>query len=112
MTACPKFTYIRSPALLAAVRTLDCQHCGRHGPSDPAHSNQGAHGKGKAIKASDVFVAALCRVCHQMVDQGSTLSQDERIEVWSSAWRRTVRELVRRGMWPTRIPIPDIRVFA
>jgi hypothetical protein len=104
-----KFDYIRSRPLLDAIKALPCQHCGAAGPSDPAHSNQATHGKGKGIKASDVFAAALCRHHHNEIDQGSRLTQDERVALWPAAWRKTVRELLRRGTWPLAVPIPDIR---
>lgn len=109
--AIAKFFYVRSRALLDAIKTLPCQCCGAAAPSDPAHSNQAAHGKGKGIKASDVFVAAMCRVCHRMVDQGSHLTRAERLAIWTPAWHSTVRELLRRGLWPIDIPVPDIRSF-
>ncbi|MBX3610379.1 MAG: hypothetical protein KF871_10845 [Hydrogenophaga sp.] len=111
MTVISKFAYVRSRELLDAIKTLPCQCCGAAGPSDPAHSNQSVHGKGKSIKASDVFVAALCRTCHRLIDQGSRLSREERVAIWTAAWRSTVRELLRRGIWPTQIPVPDTRVF-
>ena len=111
MTARPKFAYVRSRTLLAAVRKLACQCCGATAPSDPAHSNQAAHGKGKSIKASDVYVAAMCRVCHRMIDQGSFLSESERVVIWTTAWRATVRALLRLGWWPPEVEIPDIRVM-
>ncbi len=104
-----KFTYIRSRPLLDAIKALPCQHCGAAGPSDPAHSNQAAHGKGKGIKASDIYTAALCRHDHNEIDQGSRLTQDERVALWTAAWRKTVRELLRRGTWPLSVPVPDIR---
>jgi len=111
VSAIEKFTYIRSRPLLNAIKALPCQHCGAAGPSDPAHSNQAAHGKGKGIKASDVYAAALCRHDHHEIDQGSRLSQDERVILWTAAWKATVRELVKRGTWPLDIEIPDIRSF-
>lgn len=111
MIAVPKFAYVRDRKLLDAIKTLPCQCCGAAAPSDPAHSNQSCHGKGKSKKASDVFVAALCRNCHSAVDQGSHLTQDERVAIWTAAWRATVRELLRLGLWPAEIPVPDIRVF-
>lgn len=107
----PKFTYVRSRKLLDAIKTLDCQCCGAAAPSDPAHSNQSCHGKGKSKKASDVFVAALCRACHRAIDQGSHLTHEDRVALWTAAWRATVRELLRLGLWPADIPIPDIRSF-
>lgn len=106
-----KFAYVRSRPLLNAIKTLDCQHCGARGPSDPAHSNQAAHGKGRGVKASDVFAAALCRADHDAIDQGSRLSHDERVTLWTNAWRKTVRELLKQGLWPVNVPVPDIRVM-
>lgn len=106
-----KFVYVRSRKLLNAIKTLDCQHCGARGPSDPAHSNQAAHGKGKGIKASDVYAAALCRADHDAIDQGSRLSHDDRVTLWTNAWRKTVRELLKQGLWPVNVPVPDIRVM-
>ena len=108
-SAIEKFEYVRSRPLLNAIKALPCQHCGAGAPSDPAHSNQAAHGKGKGIKASDIYAAALCRHDHHEIDQGSRLTQDERVALWTAAWRKTVRELLRRGTWPLSVPIPDIR---
>ncbi len=104
-----KFTYVRSRPLLNAIKALPCQHCGAAAPSDPAHSNMAQHGKARGKKSSDLFVAALCRADHHELDQGSRLSRDERQAMWTNAWRKTVRELVKRGTWPLHLPIPDIR---
>ena len=109
MTACPKFTYVRSKPLLKAVADLPCQHCGREGYTQAAHSNESVHGKGKSIKASDVFTAALCCTCHAALDQGSHLTREQRQELWGNAWRRTVKTLVTAGNWPANVEIPDIR---
>lgn len=106
----PKFEYIRSKALLKAVASLPCQICGASG-TQAAHSNQSVHGKGRGIKASDVYTAAVCAHHHYEIDQGSKLSKSERIEMWTKAHHKTVRELVRRGEWPQNVPIPDIRVL-
>lgn len=106
-----KFAYVRSRPLLDAIKTLPCQHCGMPGPSDPAHSNQAQHGKAKGKKASDVYVAALCRADHHELDQGSRLTREERVTLWTDAWRKTVKALVQGGLWPLNLPIPDTRVF-
>ena len=104
-----KFQYVRSRKLLQAVASLPCQHCTREGYTQAAHSNQSIHGKGRSIKASDVFTAALCDVCHAALDQGSHMTKEQRVTLWGDAHVKTVRELVRRGMWPLEIEIPDIR---
>lgn len=102
-----KFSYVRSAALLAAVRTLDCQACGMSGRTQASHSNEGRHGHGGRIKASDVFIAALCDSCHRRVDQGSDWSGAVRKFVWFQAHQRTVALLVCLRLWPKDIPVPD-----
>lgn len=110
MTAFPKATYIRSKALLVACREIPCQNCGvADGTVCAAHSNQARHGKGRSIKASDIFVASLCTKCHSDLDQGSGMDRAERAGMWDNAHRNTVAVLVRRGLWPLDVPIPDIR---
>jgi hypothetical protein len=106
-----KFNYVRSRPLLMAVASLPCQTCGRDGYTQAAHSNQSVHGKGRSIKASDVFTAAMCDQCHAALDQGSHLTREQRVTMWDAAWRKTVKALVSNGDWPINIPIPDIRVF-
>ncbi len=105
----PKFAYVRDERLQAMCRAMECQACGAAGPDAGvtwAHSNLGIHGKGRSIKASDVFVAAMCHACHAALDQGMA-PKAEKDATWLAAWRRTVSEAVARGLWPAGIPIPD-----
>lgn len=102
---------IRSPKLLAAVRTLPCQITGRTDGVEPAHSNWSQHGKGKGIKADDNRVAALHRSLHRDIDQGSHLSAEQRQQLWWLAHQRTVRTLLDQGKWPPRVPVPQIEEF-
>lgn len=112
MTAIPKFTYTRSKALLVACREIPCQNCGvADGTVVAAHSNQSRHGKGKSIKASDEYVASLCHKCHADLDQGSHMTKGERVAMWENAHRNTVKKLVRLGLWPSNVPIPETRVM-
>lgn len=102
-----KYPYIRSPAVLKACRAIPCTNCGRDdGTVVAAHSNQAKHGKGRSIKASDVFVASLCHSCHSMLDQGSQMNRVERERMWNACHRQTLRELVRGGLWPAGVPVP------
>ena len=101
----PKFQYIRSKALLKAVASMPCQLCG-HPCTQAAHSNQAIHGKGLGIKASDIYTAALCLHHHHEIDQGNTLSKQERIDRWNHAHEKTVTELVALGKWPKNVPLP------
>jgi len=111
MTARPKFNYIRSRKLLQAVADLPCQHCGRDGYTQAAHGNEGWMGKGRGIKASDVYTAALCYTCHAALDQGSHMTREQRATMWGDAWRKTVRALLSAGTWPADVPVPDIRLM-
>lgn len=95
-----KFPYYRSQKHLRNVAALDCQSCGRGGPSQAAHSNRAEHGKGRSIKASDIYTAALCPRCHDTVDNSYTLTREQREAIWHAAWRNTRSILVGNGQWP------------
>lgn len=62
----------RSPKLLSLARGQSCVNCGAEDDTTvAAHSNMSEHGKGKSIKAHDVYSAHLCFRCHSWADQGS-----------------------------------------
>jgi len=103
-----KQTYIRSKPLLKLVSGLDCQRCGSGSQVQAAHSNMSQHGKGKSIKASDQYTAALCQTCHFEIDQGSKMSRAERQDAWTSAHIKTVKSLLNSGQWPVGIPVPEL----
>ena len=94
----PKNQYVRSKRLLNLVASLPCQKCGFH-LSQAAHSNWAKHGKGRGIKASDEYTAALCYSCHAELDQGMCLSKEERQEMWDKAHEKTLKLLKERGLW-------------
>lgn len=77
----PKERAYRSEAYLRRVAALPCAHCGRPGPSQAAHSDQG---KGMGIKAGDDTVFPLCadgparRGCHTLVGATGLYSQEQR----------------------------------
>jgi hypothetical protein len=86
----PKTKYLRDKKRLEACRNLPCQHCGAEdGTVVAAHSNEGIHGKGRGIKASDEFVAALCFTCHANLDQGR-MSKEEKLRMWRDAHLKTI----------------------
>jgi hypothetical protein len=81
----------RNKALLEVVRESPCQMCGaKDGTVAAAHSNRLRDGKGKAIKAHDFRIAALCYRCHSRIDQGADMSKEERMEAWEEAHRATI----------------------
>ena len=81
----------RNKKLLELVRQSPCQNCGiEDGTIVAAHSNQLRDGKGKAIKAHDFRIAALCHRCHHKVDVCAILSRQEKLEIWEEAHRKTI----------------------
>lgn len=107
----PKREYVRDERLRDMCRAMACQNCygavcGNVGVTW-AHSNQSRHGKGKSIKASDVFVAAMGTACHAYLDQGfGTRAQN--IALWERAHARTVKLALQLGTWPAGVPVPGI----
>lgn len=89
----PKFNYVRDKKRLKAVAALPCQLCFKEGKTQASHSNQALHGKGRGIKASDEFTAALCQTCHYEIDQGKDLSARGRDTRWNLAYLRTEKLL-------------------
>lgn len=107
MTQYLKHQYVRSQKLLKLVAGLACQNCGIDNGVQAAHSNWSEWGgKGKSLKSSDEYTAALCLKCHYEIDQGAHLSKDERKEMWLKAHKRTVNNLVESNQWPKDVPIP------
>ena len=85
----------RSKKLLVLLRELPCMHCGAmDGTVCAAHRNQG---KGMGMKNSDALVAALCHACHYELDNGKTLSKEERRELWDQAYINTMQYLIETG---------------
>lgn len=81
--------HLRSRALLDMAYEEECYlrlPCCEGGAGEPAHSNQGIHGKGGAIKAHDCFHVPACRPCHRELDQGKTMTRDEKAAVWNRAF--------------------------
>lgn len=88
----PKRVYVRDKKLLKRVCQLECQNCGSGEQVQAAHSNWGG-GKGRGIKADDNLVAALCQKCHWEIDQGHTLSKEQRQAMWQKAHELTIARL-------------------
>jgi hypothetical protein len=88
----------RNRKLLDLVRESPCQICGKQdGTVVAAHSNQQRDGKGMGLKAHDYRIAALCYHCHFDIDQGKTLSKQERFDAWDAAHRKTIGWLFEMG---------------
>lgn len=83
----------RSKRWLQAVAQIPCVFCG--GPAQVAHRNKG---KGMGIKNDDCQTAALCPDHHYEIDNGKTMSRDERRARMDEAIVLTITEMARRGL--------------
>lgn len=99
----PKFSYFRSKKHLMNVADLPCQNCYIEGQTQAAHSNWAEHGKGRGIKASDEFTAALCQSCHAQIDSGARLTKEQRRDLWQMAYQKTVNKLKAGNLWPDEL---------
>jgi hypothetical protein len=100
----PKFNYFRSVKHLKNVASLPCQNCYIEGETQAAHSNWSDWGnKGRGIKASDEFTAALCQKCHMELDSGARLNKEQRRSLWQMAYQKTVSRLKGQGKWPKEL---------
>ena len=92
-----KFDYYRSKDLLKLARDQECllqvpEICqGGSSTIVACHSNSGANGKGKGIKASDADTVWGCASCHAWLDQGRA-SKEEKEKVWDDAYFRQILE--------------------
>ena len=77
-----------------------CQSCGaQDGSVVNAHCNDSEH-KGMGVKADDSLTAWLCDLCHAIVDgRAGSASREERHAMWDRAFKRTVRQRFRLGLW-------------
>lgn len=81
----------RNAKILKEAKNHSCQLCGAlDGSIVAAHSNQLRHGKGRGLKAHDVFVAYICGMCHHQIDQGFAMTRGERVAAWQIAHERSV----------------------
>ncbi|MFX9828973.1 hypothetical protein ABTP29_15495 [Acinetobacter baumannii] len=75
---------MRSKKRLNEIRALPCVRCG-YPHSQAAHSNSSKHGKGRGIKASDLYTVPLCYVCHAAFDKfelGTRQESEAMFERW------------------------------
>jgi len=81
-----------------AHEVTECQACGKYTPGcEPAHANWQIYGKGGALKAHDCFHAAMCHDCHAELDQGNTMSREEKHDRWHRAHIQTMLLYFKNG---------------
>lgn len=86
---------MRDSRRLAEIRKLPCVRCGNPN-SQAAHSNSAKHGKGRGIKASDLFVIPLCHSCHAAFDRFE-LGSREQSEAMFEKWLVKTELMMRKG---------------
>lgn len=90
-----KTPLFRSEKFRRLVASLPCQHCNRYCATQAAHRNEG---KGMSMKTSDALVAALCTTCHHELDNGKTLTKEERRDMWNRAYIKTMQALIEQKL--------------
>jgi len=89
----------RCSKLKKAANGLPCVLCRSTGTTVAAHSNSLEHGRGMGHKAPDYYIAYLCQVCHDRVDgRAGGLSKEEKRQLWTTAFIRTVAVWFERGI--------------
>ena len=102
----PKRKYLRSESYRRWVASLPCAHCKRAGPSQAAHSDAGADGKGMQIKACDSSIFPLCpdglgrNGCHTMLGATGTFTRSQQQTLAAQYARATRTRAVEVGSWP------------
>lgn len=96
MSVKAKHQVVELKKLLIAARDAPCMSCGADDSTIvAAHRNEG---KGMGIKVPDYQVAYLCYQCHSELDNGTSMTRDERRAFWNSAYVKTVAYWFRNGL--------------
>lgn len=105
-----KHVYLRSVAYRMWVGTLACAHCRRAGPSQAAHSDAGADGKGKGIKADDSTCFPACADapmrlgCHTLLGATGSFTREQQQYLAANYARDTRALAIAAGKWPKGWP--------
>lgn len=108
----PKHVYLRSEPYKRWVASLDCAHCFKGGPTQAAHSDAGADGKGKSIKADDSTCFPACaddlgrRGCHSILGSTGLFTREQQQTLAASYARLTQEAALEQGKWPKEWPLP------
>jgi hypothetical protein len=95
-----KQTAIRLPKFLAAAKDAPCMGCMTNdGTVVAAHSPyRHLHGGGMGMKCDDIFVAYLCRRCHDYVDGREQRGDEDPRSLWRRAHDLTLQYAFRNGV--------------
>lgn len=110
----PKRVYLRSETYRRFVASMHCAHCHRAGPSQAAHSDSAADGKGLGIKACDSAIWPGCadgpgrQGCHSLIGATGNFTREHAQALAARYIEQTQREAVERGAWPKGWPAPTV----
>jgi hypothetical protein len=113
MTAAPKPDSLQHEGYMRLVRTFPCEHCGRAGPSEFAHADQG---KGQGIKSDCRIGTSLCKWrspeepgCHWLIGTKRIYPKAQRRELEEQMAARTRARVIAAGQWPKNLPMLEER---
>lgn len=107
----PKERPVRSEAYRRAVASLPCALCGIEGYSNACH---GDAGKGLSIKSGDLTCWPGCVDrpgvigCHSRIGALAELAREERRAFERRLAISTQDEVLRRGLWPAGLAVPEV----
>lgn len=102
----PKQGVARSEDYRRLVAAMDCIHCGRAGPSQAAHADQG---KGAHIKTDDRTCFPLCSTrpdgagCHDIIGASGQYTREQRRELELVYGAQTRAAIKLSGQWPKNL---------
>lgn len=102
--------YRNKKLLKLAQHAPHCMCCGKYNTGDVVAAHSNWHGKGMGIKCSDALVAFMCQTCHTDLDNGKTLSREQRKEMWLSAYLKTMQWIIESGHFVVSKPLNTGRV--
>jgi hypothetical protein len=71
--------YLRVPGICCSIGFAHCSVV-------DCHSNQSRHGKGAGLRAEHIFTVPGCGPCHSFIDQGRSMTRDEKFAIWDRAY--------------------------
>lgn len=105
--ALPKETPERSEEYRRLVAAMRCAHCGRAGPSQCAHGDEG---KGLGMKTDDRTSWPGCadapgrRGCHSILGASGMFTREQRRQLETKYAAQTRAAIVAAGAWPKSLP--------
>lgn len=98
----PKFQYVRSKRARDSARDESCTMNSPECNYDKAttvlcHSNESEHGKGKGIKASDIYTFYGCSGCNSWYDN-SPAPKSVKLALFWPAWEKTQKRFREKGL--------------